>query len=273
MKTHARKLLFIIPLLPLLMANSPAPKVYDEQYNDLEVTYSSEECYHNYYFYHFNLKNTGNGYAHYVNFTNDRYDESFYASVNEDEIFYPFVSALYAPGFDDEVIVVTKNKIPDSKKVVANAYAYSEIAEEITISGSKALTYSVEQSDPSIKNYAYELDISVSGRLSDYYYGAAVKVTYDGKDGCLKIDNLQDKPFIRTSERIDLSKLTVHEVVAYKSARYYYGANVNWNNALTPLLTFLLIFGLLLSFGIFSAIFFPAMARRKRRNRQNASNK
>ena len=276
MKHAQRKLLVIIPLLPLLMANSPAPQIRDEEYKDFEVTYLSEESYYGYNFYHFNLNNTGNGYIENV-YLNSEPDAStnFYGAVESDEVCQPFYNGLIEPGFNREVIVVSKNQLPESKKVASQGYAYSTIAEEVTFTGTNAITYLVEVSD--IKNgyYYYQIDCSLSNLNDEYYYACAIKLNYKGVTYCVKSNDTKNITISASSE-LDLSQLSVSEVVALKSTKtYYYTEFLNFDDALKAIGLFLLIFGLLLSFGIFSAIFFPAMARRKRRNRllQEQNNK
>ena len=266
MKHRARKLLSIIPLLPLLMANSPAPQIRDEEYKDLQATYLSVESYHGYNFYHFNLHNTGDGYVDYVVLNNglnaDRY---FYASVESDEVCQPFYNGLIEPGFNREVVVLTKNTLSSSETVTATGYAYTTLAEEVTISGSKEITYMVENSDKKNNYYYYEIDCSLEGMSDDYYYGAAIKLNYKGNTYCVK-SNFTSKMTLTTSEELDMDQLSVSEVVALKSEKIYrYYDYFDFTGAMHAVLIFFLILGLLLSFGIFAAIFFPAMARRRRR--------
>ena len=268
MKNKYHKLLVLLPLFQLLMANSPAPQLYDYEYKDYEISYVSEEQHYSYYFYHFYLHNTGQGYIDHIYFSNKETDRAFGAVLYGDDLGYPFYNALIQPGFDGEVVVSTQNKIPDSKQVNSEAYAFSTLAEEITFSE----TYEVKiQNTSNYDNrFYYEIKTSYSGEKdSEYYYGAAIEITYDGNPYCLESRSLDDLQF-STAEELDLTKLTVDRIVALKSTanRYY---DYNLQNALTTLLIFLLVSGLILSFGIFAAIFFPAMARRKRRNRMKAA--
>lgn len=276
MKHAQRKLLIIIPLLPLLMGNSPAPQIRDDEYKDFEVTYLSEETYYGYNFYHFNIDNTGNGYIESIYLNNEiEAGSSFYASLDSDDVCQPFYNGLVEPGFNREVVFVTKNQMPESKKVTATAYAYSSVAEEVTISGTNAITYLVESSDIKNNYYNYQIDCSFSNMNDDYYYAAAIKFNYDGKTYCVKSNNTK-KMVVTSSKELDLNLLSVSEVVALKSEKNYrYIDNINFDDVWRAIGLFFLIFGLLLSFGIFSAIFFPAMARRKRRNRllQEQNNK
>ena len=268
MKKHTRNLLIIIPLLPLLMANSPAPR--RESYKDFEVTYLSVETLHNYNFYHLNIKNVGEGYVTtYLSLTNKVGEKSFYADVERNEIVAPFENVLIEPGFDKEVIVATKNEIPESKEVEATAYQYSVVAEDITFSGSKEVQYSLMSSNPSTNYYVYKVDAQYDGTLLESYnYTAAIKITYNGVSCVVESDEIEQLSF-RTNESLDLTKLTVDEVIMirsydkYEYRDYYYGNGCK--NFLNTVLLFLLISSIILGFGIFSAIFFPAMARRRRR--------
>ena len=260
MKTHTRKLLTIIPLLPLLMANSPAPR--EQEYTDLEVTYLSEESLHGYNFYHFNLKNTGTGFLNSVNFTSEKSEKYFYADTYNSDIWEPFNNCYFEPGFDREIVVATRNTIPASKKVVASSYSRGVLAEEITYGGSMHVSYSLSRSDVSNDIYYYTIQAEKGGKAENYYYYTAAYVTYKGINYCIDVDDLT----FTTNEKLDLEQFTLNKIVAIKN-EYIRRNSDSWDYAgfLQSLLLFLLIFFVLLSFGIFSAIFFPAMARRRRR--------
>ena len=276
MKQRARKLLVILPLLPLLMANSPAPR--QEEYKDLEVTYVREESLYSYNFYHFNIKNTGVGYVDNLYLYNKNGSDYFSAYVEDGEILPPFNNILIEPGFDKEIVVATKNTIPESKEVQTECYSYYIDAEGVTFDGEKTVSYVSDASNVSSNHHVYKIRAFYDGELTgNYNYRAVLKFTYDGASACICLDDFDNLMF-STNEQIDLTKLTVTDVVMVRDTErhnYYNGIGINLENALRGFLIFLLVFGLLLSFGIFAAIFFPAMARRKRRNRllQEQNNK
>ena len=275
MKQRTRKLLVILPLLPFLMANSPAPR--QEDYKDLEVTYVSEESLYTYNFYRFNVKNTGNGYLNYIYLNNQDGDNYFGAYIENNEILPPFDNVLIEPGFDRVVIVATKNKLPDSKIVKAECSSYFIDAENVAFNGDKKVSYVSNASSVSNHYHVYTIQAFYSGETSgNYNYRAVLKFTYDGVSGCVLLDNIDNLRFT-TNEQLDLTKLTVEDVLMVRDTeRYNYynnGFGENLGNAFAVLLIFLLVFGLLLSFGIFSAIFFPAMARRRRQRALQQNNK
>ena len=266
MKKHTRNLLIFIPFLPLLMANSPAPR--RDSYKDFEVSYLSVETLHGYNFYHFNLKNVGESYAYYVSFDNKPGDKSFYATLESNEICPPFDYVLVEPGFNKEVVLASKNEIAESKEVVATAYDYYVVVENLPFSGSMDVSYSLADSYPANNNYVYKVNANYFGTIdTDYGYVAAIKLTYDGETCVVRSDSISHLYF-STNEQLDLEKLTVDSVTmlrtpeAHEYGGYYYGYGCR--NFLNTMLIFFLVFFLLLGFGIFSAIFFPAMARRRR---------
>ena len=60
-----KKLVFFLPILPMLMANAPAPRAYPKEYKDFEVSIVKEESYSSTaypYAYTYHIKNTGVGY-------------------------------------------------------------------------------------------------------------------------------------------------------------------------------------------------------------------
>ena len=276
MKTHTRKLLIILPLLPLLMANSPAPK--RETYTDLEITYVKEESLHNYNFYTLNVKNVGEGFVYYLNVSNKQKDTSFYATMESNEICPPFVDVMINPGFDKDLVLATKNVIPESKELIGEAYDYYVAAEDSTFTGSREIVYSAGGSYSANNSYLYNVDVQYDGAFSpNYNYCVAIFLTYDGASCCVRSDNTERISF-RTNEKLDLSKLTVGEIKMLRSD-YEYNYNYGYynpsgcRNALNALLIFMLVFFLVLGFGIFSAIFFPAMGRRRRRKALLAQDK
>lgn len=265
MKKHARRLLIILPFLPLLMANSPAPQ--RKEYRDLEVTYLSVETFYSYNFYHFNVKNAGEYYADYFTIENKSGDKGFYAYVENDEICPPFNYLVLEPGFEKEIVVATKNTIPESHEVQVICYNYYLPVDNITYTFSNEATYSVSGSSPANNEYIYELDAKYNGDPGEEFsYLAVINLTYDGVSLTVRSDNI-NKPSFRTSESIDLEKLTINDVkmVRYNEEYNYPNYFAGCQDFINAFLLFLLIFFILLSFGIFAAIFFPAMARRRRR--------
>ena len=265
MKKHTRNLLFIIPLLPLVMANSPAPQ--REEYKDIEITYKSVESLHGYNFYHFNLKNIGEGYIDYVDIHNKPDESPFYANTESNEISHPFNSVFIEPGFDKEIIVVSKNTIPESKEVVASSYTYYVQEENISFQGSKHVAYSVSSSSVADNYFAYNIQAFYSGATdSRYDYRGAAYFTYKGEHVCVKLNSIDTLSFV-TNEKLDLDQLVLDDLVVLRSSFAYnnYYDDYDVGNAISTLLVFLLIFFIILGFGIFSAIFFPAMARRRRK--------
>ena len=265
MKKHTRNLLIIIPLLPLLMGNSPAPQ--REEYDAFEISYKSEETHYGYNFYHFDLKNIGDGYVDYINISNATNDSYFYASSESDLICPPFDNVYFEPGFNKEVVIVTKSKIPESKSVKASAYSYFERAENVTYNGSKHIAYSVARSVVKDNYFVYNIQANYDGEIDGAYnYCAAAYFTYKGESVCVKLNNIDELSFT-TNEQLDIDDLVLNDLVMLKSSEYYhyYDYGFNGGDALRAVTIFLVVFFAILGFGIFSAIFFPAMARRRRR--------
>ena len=264
MKKHTRNLLIIIPLLPLLMANSPAPQ--REEYKDVEAVYQSVESLHGYNFYHFKLINFGEGYVDYIDLNNKPNDTYFYASLQSNEICPPFDSVFIEPGFEKEVIIVSKDDIPESKEVKATAYYYYVKVEDMTFGGSKHVAYSVNSSTVSSNYFVYNIQAYYTGATdSSYNYCAAAYFKYKGEDVCVRLGSIDNLSFT-TNKKLDLNELVLEDIAVLRSnVKYNYYDGIYLGDAIQTLLIFLLIFVLVLGFGIFSAIFFPALARKKRR--------
>ena len=276
MKHKHTKLLSILPLLPLLMGAAATNEDISDEYRDFELSYISEDSLYQYNFYKFHLKNTGECYLDCLYIGSNSSESSFSAYIEGDEICPPFYNGLIEPGFDKDVVFTTKNKMPESHDVTGKAPSYLVVATGVSCNVIKDLSFSLEKSDKSSSYYVYDIDVKCSGLTDDYNYSAAIKITYDGEPYCLQGNIYAEGGVsIVSSSELDLKKLTLNEIVPLRSAHenYYERFGIDFSGAFRVFGILLLIFFLLLSFGIFSAIFFPAMARRRRRNRMNAANK
>ena len=265
MKKHTRTLLSILPLLPFLMANSAVPR--PEEYKDITVTYKSEESLYNYNFYHLDIKNVGEGYLSNLYMTSQHHETPFSVELDMSEVYPPFSEPLIQPGFDKEVVVATKNKIPESKSLLAYSYDYYIAAEGFKFSKDKTVGFDPESSNVSSNYFVYKVNTTYTGDFEDYYYSIAIKLTYDGETYYVR-SYYTESITILAHEQLDLTKLTIEDLIMLRSPRNYNTGyddiGGNFAKAMSSVLLFLLVFFLLLGFGIFSAIFFPAMARRKR---------
>ena len=82
MKT--KKLELLLPILPLLMANSPAPaRLRSQKYDDFEASYVGDELNDNYRYQIFHLKNNGIGFISELDISGlEGYEYSTYLSEN-----------------------------------------------------------------------------------------------------------------------------------------------------------------------------------------------
>lgn len=113
----------------------------------------------------------------------------------------------------------------------------------------------------------YRVDVTLSyGNTDKYNYGLILKLIYDSKEYFIKVSSFDGFRF-ETYEPFDVNKLTnIEKVVVTRSVKYGYGVM----NTLTVIAIVLVVgFFLLVSGGIFCAIFFPIMKRRKRARQIN----
>ena len=134
MKPISKKLLAILPILPLMMANSPA-KMRDFNYTDFKMTFVSQEETSegsSYFKYNYHVENTGDGYIYDIM----RYNRNYY----DYQVFYPgcggclFNNQVIAP--HSEMDFYYQDYQIDENALNYAANAYTEFAEAITLSGS-----------------------------------------------------------------------------------------------------------------------------------------
>lgn len=264
MKKNYTKYFLFLPILPLLMANAPAPQVFQKEYKDYQLTFVSEERIEtNTYAYYYNLKNTGTGYISYIYIHKDT-DNEYFSAYRENKINgFIFEDTLYEPGFDQTITFVSNKKASDINKVKVNCQGYNMFDKDVAINGTKKIALLRSSGEYEYREYTYRIDLDLETNGSDYNYGAVLKLLYEGSTYYVKVDERNDFYFT-AYEELDLEKLTLQDVTVIKSKPYYSDVF----NAI-GIVVFVIIFGffLLLSFGIFAAIFFPAMARRRRRRR------
>ena len=277
MKNRYLKLLPLIIALPTLMGNAPVPQVFTNTYKDYQLTYLNVEQSGDYYYYHYNLKNTGSGYISHLSLSKEYEEYYFFATIstiNQGGHYgvYPFFDkGLYQPGFDDEIMMLSTRLITDIDKVSVSCEGYSVIDSDVYIAGTRNLSLRNHRNEGDHSVYFYELDIKLvyDDPNRDWNFGVVADLTYDGNNYYIKIDERGDY-IIESSQELDLSKLTINNLTVIKSHSYDYGCRGGMEKLATILLIIVILFFVMISVGIFSAIFFPAMARRRRRRREVA---
>ena len=251
------------------MANAPAPQVFTETYKDFKLTFiSQEEIGVNEYKQHFTLENTGKGYISRISL-DDVASDSYYGShlYNDSKPYRPFTSAVFEPGYNGEIVLSSSRKMPDFKKVKAKAEGFSTFVNDLPVQGTKEITMISGGSSDSY--YYYKIDLDLKLPDTHYNYGAILKLDY--KDTVCYIEVSEGRGYrFETTEELELDKLTVLDVIGIKSEPYLthqLGCGGDFSGILAIVITVFVVFAILLSFGIFAAIFFPAMARRRRRRR------
>ena len=264
MKKNYTKYFLFLPILPLLMANAPAPQVFEKEYKDYSLTFASEERIEtNKYAYHYNLKNTGTGYISYLYLYKESNNEYFSAVLDNTINGIIFNNSLYEPGFDQAVTFVSNKKVSDINKIKIKCEGYNMFDNDVTITGTKKIALLRSSGEYEYREYEYRIDMSFESTNSEYNYGAVLKLLYEEKTYYVKVDE-RNSFYLTAFEELDLAKLTLQDVTVIKS-KGYYSDTTNFFTLVAAI--FVVGFFMLISFGIFAAIFFPAMARRIRRRR------
>lgn len=269
MKNNFKKLVILLPVLPMLMANAPAPTPRPSEYEDYTISISDVQKHSEdviYYRYSYDIKNTGEGYISdiYVKLkrNDNSYDYDNLEGISFDSIFY---DSLIIP--HQEITAIGKYRLSEPsinnyKEVRYTANAYINFADDVTVTGDYELT------KVSYASSTYKVNISLEGtKKNDFYYGVIFKITYDEQVRYVHSDEMQGFD-IRVNDHFDYTKLTNIEVVKVTKTKAYHS---HVGEVLTGIaIVFIVCFFLMISMGIFSAIFFPIM-RKKRRARRAAA--
>ena len=272
MKNKNYRLIPLLLTLPFLMANSPAPEVFSDEYKDYEITYVKEEIVDKEYVYTYHLNNTGTGYISSLSLDRE-------TRVNDEYVYYGLYYGLYSgdffyktvipPGFDQDIEMTSNSKIPEVEKLKKSAQAYNIFDKEATYSGSKVVTPKERNAYSELDHYYYSVDLKIDHPTGDnWHYGFILDITYDGINYFVKIDEMGGY-ILESHDELDLDKLVINNAVVIKSRPFYYGVDTFFNIFITVLVVG---FFLMISLGIFAAIFFPIMARRRRARRLALAN-
>lgn len=207
MKMKKRRIGLLLLAMPLLMANSPAPYPSSNSYKDIEASITKLHD----YAYRLNVKNTGDYHLSRGN---------FYLYDNEgllvEQINKPIENAIFKTqkiGPNESASYIIQYSTNGAKDLT--------IVEKITTEAYDIKDENVTYSTPTIKkekssDYAnyYKINSKFS-HLGDYYYIAAVSVTYKGEKYSFTTGT-DSKAFV-TNEELDLSQLTIENIAFYRS--------------------------------------------------------
>ena len=260
MKKNYKRLLPLLIIFPALMANAPVPQVFDKEYKDYELTYVGHEQNGEKFDYTYRLKNTGEGYINYVRLEYETKDTFYGLSYySEYERVGVFRNIVLEPGFDRNIVMSRTDEIPNIKKLKPEVKGYALFDTDVAITGTKAVTLGNHYDD----EYYYTIDLELEYSDSNWNYGAVLKLNYDENIYYVKVDE-RGGYRLETNAELDLTKLSILDVTVIKSRPYMYGIV----DAFTIIaIVFIACFAVLISGGIFAAIFIPTMVRRKRRRR------
>lgn len=269
MKKQHKKLLLILPLLPLMMANSPA-RSYVEQpnYDDFEIELVSKEAtgrsyYGGEYHYTFHLKNTGEGYIYNLVYSDNAFEYDYWAIPYMAELDTIFDNVVLAPHHEYTFSFYDRDIYFENYKI--SSFAYTDFLSDEEIGGPKT-TSIIHESSYSTDIYAeYKI---LNENQYKYFYMAIITVNYDGVDysvptgGRYYYDDREG--FVISSKGcLDYSKLVIPENNCV-IVRQLQGGYVEPTFNVTAML-------IALGVGvggaaIFCAIYFPIKARKKKEN-------
>ena len=272
MNKHS-KLIFLLPILPMLMANAPAPMVYPDSYTDFEVSIVKEEQNAEdptLYDYTFSFKNTGVGYITSFYVSDDRGGSTFGIYFGNFGFSSISSNGVVIPNQTLESKREKLDKIPDISKITCQAEAYVDFADDVDVLGDLSISKN--------RNYGkngYKVNAELNGGdLNKYNFGLILKLTYDGADHYIEVHQFDNFSF-DASDDFDKSKVTNVEVVkVIRDVKYGYKEN-NGGNAYAAVLLgtfvvpFLIILGAICAIIIVTIICVVCVSA-KRRKKQSA---
>ena len=258
MKNKTNHLLLLLPLLPFMMANSPAPApTTTESYKDVELISISEAKDEDskYYYYDLVVKNTGTGFVQFLDVYDD--EKGYYiCSVSSYEFDDIFEETLLGPNVEYSLKTYPsydKDSIDPTSEFYVRATAFVEFADEVTVEGEKT----IEKVGTS---RTYRLDIELKNVDYDKYnYAVIAKINYDGQARYLKLNAYNDFEFY-TKQGIKLANLSyADEIYVLKS--YVYGYKPAHFSLIATLIT---AGALALCGGVFCIVYFSVKANKKK---------
>ena len=261
MKFKKTSLLPLLLIVPLFMANSPAPVVKAKDYKDFTCEYLSKtkktDSYgEDYYSYEFSFTNTGSGYIKGGHVSCDEFD--LYLYINTTSL---FGYVVIGPGETKTMDVGLK---VDHETVTNPKYkctAYQDFMENAFTSDKKEITVNSESG-----NYVYTVNFDAdSVRDAGYKYGIISELTYKGEKYVTHHEIGQigtSFTLCNSEEELDLSQLTINKLVMTRS-KYETSTIAYVIYAILIILGVGLVF--IVSGGIFLIIFFSIRKARRRK--------
>ena len=268
MKQNYKKLLMMLPILPLMMANSPAPqRVFN--YDDFKMTFVSEEIIDSNYQtckYTYQVDNYGDGYIYDITRlkTLSSYYYTVYYAGADDDLFY--FNQIIAPHSEFTFSYEDGQFDYTSPNVEYAANAYTEFSEDAIISGSFDISLTYEPMYSYDHYYSYFIDLQIKGLNQEkYYYNVILNLKYDDVNYSLLIyetydEYKKDGYTFSSKEKLDLTKLTLQDNPIVVAQEMYAGYKEPTMNVTAMLIALGIVIGGVI---IFCGIYFPIKSRKK----------
>ncbi len=266
MKQNYKKLLMILPILPLMMANSPVKVKTDFNYYDFEMNFLGQESTGYYDTYSYHLNNYGDGYIYELFRVNDHFSD--YCGFYQGSYGMFFENQVIGPQQEFDIYFDSYSFEPSEYSYAADAY--TEFSQDAVIEGTFEISFMQEYYyNENFNRYEYFLDAQVSKlNQNKYYYDFILNLTYDGVSYSTRVyeyyDDFGNKGLnFRSIEKLDLNKLQLSSTPLVVAQRMYSGYVEPTLNVTAMLIALGVGVG---GAAIFCAIYFPLKARKKKEN-------
>ena len=273
MKSKKLGIITLFLLAPLVTANSPAPAVSANEYNDFSISFVKKAPVSNgdgsLFEYFYDVTNTGSGYLENITFMKDNRGEG-YAYISDDF----FGSTLLAPEKTTQFSFYASSDFDgNSEEVTTKGTGYSEFLEnpfknnEFTIKLTD--TYEDNHGIPYTFVYNIGADFNFDINESDYRFGAIVNVTYNSEEKVIFTRNLysenQIEFYINSNTPLDLDNFAIDSILIIKTE--YHSPYQFLNDALKVMEVVAIVFVAITMGGgfLFICIFFPIREVKKRK--------
>ena len=246
----------LLMMLPMMMANSPAPKPVTRDYQDVDIYVNyvgvdenikgkNNVC------YEVEIKNAGKGYI--APFTYAYFKSSDGgATLNLEQTNQIFTNQTIAPGKAEKYHTYVPQSFDFAKRYDVTFQAYTYPMEDVDFSGAV-----IKEDYKKSNQYVLKVD---NDKVSSVNTALFIDVTYDGVDMCFYMFFNANNRTFTTNEKLDLDKLKINKITAYEER-----ASTTYNSAWGTFLWVLLILFFAI---ILSAILTPIIITSVRRSRR-----
>lgn len=259
--TNRIKLLPLLMLMPVCMANSPAPKNVTKSYDnvDIYVNYvgvDSERNSNENVCYEIEVKNVGD--SHIAPFTTASFiAESTGAmyNLNLEPVNPLFKEQSVAPGHSEKYLTYVNNRFSFAQRFDAKFITYAYLQTDVNFNGAE-----IKEDFKKANQYVLKVD---NDKIPEMNLALFIDVTYKGEDKSFYMYFNGNNRTFMANEKLDLNQLTIKKITAYEERNKDKGNSCTTTNS-TLWILLICFFALILG-AILTPVLVTSATRRNRR--------